>query len=118
MLWVRHERPMQLQCGRWASSCSSYVTLRPLCTAVPTCCTHLLYLRPTRYQDHHNVRITDAALAAAASLSDAYLPDKQLPDKAIDLIDEAAAKVRVIRGRPEGWRGNMLLGVAAEEGCP
>jgi len=40
------------------------------------------------------VRITDAALAAAASLSDAYLPDRHLPDKAIDLIDEAAAKVR------------------------
>jgi hypothetical protein len=40
------------------------------------------------------VRISDAALAAAATLSDAYLPDRQLPDKAIDLIDEAAAKVR------------------------
>lgn len=46
-----------------------------------------------RYQDHHGVRITDAAVAAAATLSDAYLPDRQLPDKAIDLIDEAAAKV-------------------------
>lgn len=47
-----------------------------------------------KYQDHHGVRITDAALAAAASLSDAYLPDRHLPDKAIDLIDEAAAKVK------------------------
>jgi ATP-dependent Clp protease ATP-binding subunit ClpA len=45
------------------------------------------------------VRITDAALAAAATLSDAYLPDRQLPDKAIDLIDEAAAKV--------GWVGGL-----------
>lgn len=51
---------------------------------------------PLRYQDHHGVRITDAALAAAATLSDAYLPDRQLPDKAIDLIDEAAAKVGVL----------------------
>lgn len=42
------------------------------------------------------MRITDAALAAAATLSDAYLPDRQLPDKAIDLIDEAAAKVGVM----------------------
>jgi hypothetical protein len=54
----------------------------------------VLLLRACRYQDHHGVRITDAALAAAATLSDAYLPDRQLPDKAIDLIDEAAAKVR------------------------
>lgn len=45
------------------------------------------------------MRITDAALAAAATLSDAYLPDRQLPDKAIDLIDEAAAKVRL-----GGWQ--------------
>jgi ATP-dependent Clp protease ATP-binding subunit ClpB len=40
------------------------------------------------------VRITDAALAAAAALSDRYLPDRHLPDKAIDLIDEAASKVK------------------------
>jgi ATP-dependent Clp protease ATP-binding subunit ClpC len=45
------------------------------------------------------VRITDAALAAAATLSDAYLPDRQLPDKALAPIDEAAAKVRLFFGR-------------------
>jgi ATP-dependent Clp protease ATP-binding subunit ClpB len=47
-----------------------------------------------RYEAHHGVRINDAALAAAASLSDRYLPDRHLPDKAIDLIDEAASKVK------------------------
>lgn len=46
-----------------------------------------------RYEAHHGVRITDAALAAAAQLSERYLPDRHLPDKAIDLVDEAAAKV-------------------------
>lgn len=46
-----------------------------------------------RYQAHHGVRITEAAFVAAAQLSDRYLPDRHLPDKAIDLIDEAAAKV-------------------------
>jgi ATP-dependent Clp protease ATP-binding subunit ClpA len=47
-----------------------------------------------RYEAHHGVRITEPALAAAASLSDRYLPDRHLPDKAIDLIDEAASKVK------------------------
>jgi ATP-dependent Clp protease ATP-binding subunit ClpC len=48
-------------------------------------------LRP-RYEAHHNVRITDAALEAAAKLSERYITDRYLPDKAIDLIDEAASK--------------------------
>ncbi|MGH2538150.1 MAG: ATP-dependent Clp protease ATP-binding subunit [Candidatus Promineifilaceae bacterium] len=48
-----------------------------------------------RYQAHHQVQFTDAALVAAAKLSDRYVNDRQLPDKAIDLIDEAAAKLRV-----------------------
>ncbi|KAF8056728.1 clpB2 [Scenedesmus sp. PABB004] len=47
-----------------------------------------------KYEAHHGVRIADSALAAAAQLSDRYLPDRQLPDKAIDLMDEAAAKVK------------------------
>ncbi|KAF6253273.1 P-loop containing nucleoside triphosphate hydrolase protein [Scenedesmus sp. NREL 46B-D3] len=47
-----------------------------------------------KYEAHHGVRITDAALAAAAALGDRYLPDRHLPDKAIDLIDEAASKVK------------------------
>lgn len=47
-----------------------------------------------RYELHHGVRIQDAALVAAATLSDRYISDRFLPDKAIDLIDEAAAKLR------------------------
>lgn len=48
-----------------------------------------------RYESHHGVRITDAALIAAATLSDRYISDRQLPDKAIDLVDEAASRLRM-----------------------
>ncbi len=48
-----------------------------------------------RYEVHHGVRITDAALIAAAVLSDRYVTGRHLPDKAIDLIDEAASKLRI-----------------------
>jgi len=48
-----------------------------------------------RYETHHQVRITDAAIVAAATLSDRYIADRFLPDKAIDLIDEAAARLRM-----------------------
>ncbi len=48
-----------------------------------------------RYQAHHGVRIQDAAIIAAATLSQRYITDRQLPDKAIDLIDEAAARLRL-----------------------
>jgi ATP-dependent Clp protease ATP-binding subunit ClpB len=48
-----------------------------------------------RYEVHHGVRIKDAAILAAASLSDRYISDRFLPDKAIDLIDEAAASLRM-----------------------
>src|SRR3989339_1585116 len=48
-----------------------------------------------RYDAHHGVRITDAALVAAATLSNRYITDRFLPDKAIDLIDEAASKLRI-----------------------
>jgi ATP-dependent Clp protease ATP-binding subunit ClpB len=48
-----------------------------------------------RYEVHHGVRIQDAALVAAASLSQRYVPNRNLPDKAIDLMDEAAAKLRI-----------------------
>ncbi len=55
-----------------------------------------------RYEVHHGVRITDAALVAAAELSDRYINDRYLPDKAIDLIDEAASKLRIeIDSMPE-----------------
>jgi ATP-dependent Clp protease ATP-binding subunit ClpC len=48
-----------------------------------------------RYEAHHRVTITDDALAAAAELSDRYIQDRHLPDKAIDLIDEAASRLRI-----------------------
>jgi ATP-dependent Clp protease ATP-binding subunit ClpB len=51
-------------------------------------------LKP-RYEQHHGVRITDAAIVAAATLSDRYITDRFLPDKAIDLIDEAASRMRI-----------------------
>ena len=55
-----------------------------------------------RYETHHGVRIADAALIAAASLSNRYITERFLPDKAIDLIDEAASRVRVqIDSMPE-----------------
>ncbi len=55
-----------------------------------------------RYEVHHGVKLRDAALVAAATLSDRYISDRFLPDKAIDLIDEAAAKLRTeIDSRPQ-----------------
>ena len=48
-----------------------------------------------KYEAHHGVRITDAALVAAATLSDRYITGRQLPDKAIDLIDEASSRLRM-----------------------
>ncbi|MGI4894312.1 MAG: Clp protease N-terminal domain-containing protein, partial [Janthinobacterium lividum] len=50
-----------------------------------------------RYEAHHRVSITDAALVAAATLADRYVNDRYLPDKAIDLIDEAGARLRIRR---------------------
>ncbi|HTQ37354.1 MAG TPA: ATP-dependent chaperone ClpB [Steroidobacteraceae bacterium] len=55
-----------------------------------------------RYEVHHKVEITDPAIVAAAQLSHRYIADRQLPDKAIDLIDEAAARIRMeIDSKPE-----------------
>ncbi|HEX7113761.1 MAG TPA: Clp protease N-terminal domain-containing protein, partial [Steroidobacter sp.] len=55
-----------------------------------------------RYEVHHGVSITDPAIVAAATLSHRYITDRQLPDKAIDLIDEAAARIRMeIDSKPE-----------------
>ena len=51
-----------------------------------------------RYEQHHHVKITDDALTAAAQLADRYITDRFLPDKAIDLIDEAASRVRLQYG--------------------
>ncbi|HQP08832.1 MAG TPA: ATP-dependent chaperone ClpB [Anaerolineaceae bacterium] len=55
-----------------------------------------------RYEVHHGVRITDPAVIAAATLSQRYIPDRRLPDKAIDLIDESAARLRTeIDSKPQ-----------------
>ena len=55
-----------------------------------------------RYEVHHNVQITDAAIIAAATLSHRYITDRRLPDKAIDLIDEAASRISIeIGSKPE-----------------
>ncbi len=55
-----------------------------------------------RYELHHGVRITDASLVAAATLSNRYITDRFLPDKAIDLMDEAASRIRMeVESKPE-----------------
>jgi ATP-dependent Clp protease ATP-binding subunit ClpB len=55
-----------------------------------------------RYEVHHGVEITDPAIVAAATLSQRYITDRQLPDKAIDLIDEAASRIRMeLDSKPE-----------------
>jgi ATP-dependent Clp protease ATP-binding subunit ClpC len=61
-------------------------------------------LRP-RYESHHKIKIDDSALVSAAKLSQRYISDRFLPDKAIDLIDEAASKLRIdMESAPEGVR--------------
>ncbi|MBD2465012.1 ATP-dependent Clp protease ATP-binding subunit [Oscillatoria sp. FACHB-1407] len=52
-----------------------------------------------RYEQHHKLKISDAALEAAAKLSDRYISDRYLPDKAIDLVDEAGSRVRLINSQ-------------------
>src|SRR5690606_30007013 len=55
-----------------------------------------------KYELHHGVRISDSALVAAATLSNRYISDRFLPDKAIDLMDEAAARLRMaVESKPE-----------------
>ena len=71
--------------------------LMPIMVEEPSVEDTILILRGIRdkYEAHHNVKITDEALAAATELSHRYINDRFLPDKAIDLIDEAASKLRV-----------------------
>ncbi|MEO6419930.1 MAG: AAA family ATPase, partial [Polyangiaceae bacterium] len=70
---------------------------QPVLVSEPTVEDTIAILRglKERYEVHHGIRITDSALVAAAMLSDRYLTERFLPDKAIDLIDEAAAKIRM-----------------------
>ena len=56
----------------------------------------ILYGLRDRYEQHHKLKISDEALVAAAKLSDRYISDRYLPDKAIDLVDEAGSRVRLI----------------------
>jgi ATP-dependent Clp protease ATP-binding subunit ClpB len=70
---------------------------QPVFVSQPTVADTIAILRglKERYEVHHGIRITDAALVAAATLSDRYVQDRFLPDKAIDLVDEAAAKIKM-----------------------
>ena len=72
-----------------------------------------------KYEVHHGIRITDSAIVAAATLSDRYITDRFLPDKAIDLIDEAASKLRMeVDSKPEAIdkldREIIILKIEAE----
>ncbi len=59
----------------------------------------ILYGLRDRYEQHHKLKISDEALVAAAKLSDRYISDRYLPDKAIDLVDEAGSRVRLINSQ-------------------
>jgi ATP-dependent Clp protease ATP-binding subunit ClpB len=70
---------------------------QPVVVSQPTVADTIAILRglKERYEVHHGIRIQDAALVAAATLSDRYVTERFLPDKAIDLVDEAAAKIKI-----------------------
>ncbi|MFT5870391.1 MAG: ATP-dependent Clp protease ATP-binding subunit ClpB [Paracoccaceae bacterium] len=77
---------------------------QPIVVAEPTVIDTISILRgiKEKYELHHGVRITDAALVAAATLSQRYITDRFLPDKAIDLMDEAASRLRMqVDSKPE-----------------
>ena len=69
-----------------------------------------------RYEEHHHVRIPDWTVNRAVELADKYLPDRAFPDKAIDLIDEASAKVRLeVISDPASHRDNPAVEVTPED---
>src|SRR6185503_5646124 len=70
---------------------------QPVYVAEPTVDSTIAILRglKERYEVHHGVRIQDSALVAAATLSHRYITDRFLPDKAVDLMDEAASRLRM-----------------------
>ncbi|MCQ3803741.1 MAG: ATP-dependent chaperone ClpB [bacterium] len=77
---------------------------QPILVTAPSVTDSVAILRglKERYEVHHGVRITDSALVAAATLSDRYITGRHLPDKAIDLVDEAASRLRIeIDSMPE-----------------
>jgi len=73
--------------------------LQPIMVSEPSLEDTILILKgvKSRYEDHHGLTISDEALEAAAELASRYVPDRFLPDKAIDLVDEAASRVRIKR---------------------
>ena len=78
-----------------------------------------------RYEEHHKLKISDEALKAAATLASRYIPDRFLPDKAIDLIDEAASRVRIQTGQflyyiegSQTFSGSYPEGKGNRSGCP
>ncbi len=77
---------------------------QPVFVSEPTVADTISILRglKEKYELHHGVRITDAAIVAAATLSNRYITDRFLPDKAIDLVDEAASRLRMeVDSKPE-----------------
>ncbi|GAB3228147.1 ATP-dependent Clp protease ATP-binding subunit [Glycomyces halotolerans] len=82
---------------------------QPILTPEPSVEDTIAILRGLRdsYEAHHQVRFTDEALTAAAELSDRYITDRFLPDKAIDLIDQAGARVRLHNRRPDSERRDL-----------
>ena len=82
---------------------------------VPEAIEILKGLKP-KYEEHHNVKYTDAAIEAAVELSARHISDSHLPDKAIDVIDEAGAKVRLMKpeDRPDEIRPELIELVVAK----
>ena len=94
--------------------------LQPIFVAEPSIESSIEILRGLRprYEEHHKIKISDAAIEAAVRLSQRYIADRHLPDKAIDLIDEAASKIRLeTESAPPEVRtlGDKLKTLRAEE---
>ena len=88
----------------WRRTRRSARRFQPVYVSEPTVEDTISILRglKEKYELHHGVRISDAALVAAAVLSNRYIADRFLPDKAIDLVDEAAARLRMqVDSKPE-----------------
>src|SRR5688572_6942612 len=94
--------------------------LQPIMVNEPTVEETILILKGVRarYEEHHSLTISDEALEAAAELASRYVPDRFLPDKAIDLVDEAASRVRIKRSyAPPSLRevGKAMEGLRREK---
>ena len=76
---------------------------------------HILFGLRARYERHHRLRLSDEALQAAVTLSRRYLPDRYLPDKALDLIDETAARIRMHAEAQPEQLSTLTHAITAEE---